>query len=172
MDSPKSFHHLSRTPPPRSTLLLHLSALNARLDSTLRKGEIAFGIYDEDRPSVPAMVGAGAGALGGMAAGAMLPRIARSQVNIDQAGRNAQAQRIRTARTQDRVARANGLSNERIPGAGLKTTGKLGMGGKIRNANFRLNKRMAGGGGRGIAAGVLGIGGALAGYGIGKLMDQ
>jgi hypothetical protein len=173
-------------------LLLRLQALNGRLDialspegtsrrlartpppRSLRKDEIAFGPYDENYDTRPGLqtehVGALAGAAGGISAGAAMPSIARRQVGIDQANRNAQAGRIRTARMQDRVAATKGISNERI-GSALKTTGRLGTMGRLRNGSFRLNKRLARGGGRGIAAGVLGIGGALGGYAAGKLLN-
>ncbi|MGB8167729.1 MAG: hypothetical protein WCF18_09590 [Chthoniobacteraceae bacterium] len=161
-----------------SNLLIHLQALNDRLEFALARRHqsplvsyVAQENYDT-RPGLQSEhIGAMAGAAGGLAAGAALPSIARRQVGIYQANRNAQAGRIRTARMQDRVAAAKGISNERIAGAGIRTTGKLGAMGKLRNANFRLNKRLAGGGSRGIAAGVLGIGGALGGYAGGKLLN-
>jgi hypothetical protein len=161
-----------------STLLIRLQALNDRLDtalSSLRKDTIAFASpYEENYDTRPGLqsehIGAMAGAAGGIAAGAALPSIARRQVGIDQANRNAQAGRIRTARMQDRVAATKGISNERI-GANLKTTGKIGAAGRLRNASFRMNKRLAGGGGRRLAAGVLGVGGALAGYAAGHVLN-
>lgn len=152
----------------RLSRLSRLYELSARLDAIL------FGRDDEESGGdLQQKVGMLAGGAGGVAAGLALPGIARRQAGIDQGHRNAMAQRIKTARTQDRAAAAAGISNERIAGAGLKTTGKLGVAGRLGNTSRRWNKRLAGGGAgmRGAAALGLGLAGAAGGYAVGKMFN-
>jgi len=65
----------------------------------------------------------------------------------------------------------NGISNERVAGAGFKTTASSGRWARSANASFRMNKRLAGGGGAASRRRASASAGAIAGYGIGKLLD-
>ena len=155
---------------------IQLQARVARLDAILFARN-PYGVEEEEQEQGIGQIGkfgAGAGAVGGLAGGLMLPGIAKRTMGVDVANRNAQAQRTRTARTQDRMAAANGISNERVAGAGLKTTGRHGWQRKLRNANFRGNRRLAGMGmrGRGIAGLGLGLLGGAVGSAAGNRLDS
>lgn len=121
--------------------LFRLQALNDRLDTIL------FASPFDDRPDPkegiqPEHVGAMAGAAGGIAAGATLPSIAR-----------------RTARAP------------RPAGMGARIASNIPR--PIRAANRLTNRKVAGLGmrGRGVAAGILGIGGAIAGHYAGRMLN-